>query len=149
MTIGERIHDLRLKNGLTLEEVGNAVGVSKSTVKKWEDGHIANMRRDRIAALARTLGVKSADIVGWNDGDSATAIKREHLTYIFDRLNAAGQDRLVEDAEMLLNTPKYSAPAPAHPLTFSTAFDGMEAAATRTTDTPAYYSKQEDTDDQA
>ena len=48
MNIGELINKKRTKLGLTLEEVGNAVGVSKSTVKKWEDGFISNMRRDKI-----------------------------------------------------------------------------------------------------
>lgn len=38
MNIGELINKKRTELGLTLEEVGNAVGVSKSTVKKWEDG---------------------------------------------------------------------------------------------------------------
>ena len=36
--IGNLIYDRRKELGLTLEEVGNAVGVSKSTVKKWENG---------------------------------------------------------------------------------------------------------------
>ena len=55
MTIGEIIHNQRLTLGLTLEEVGNAVGVSKSTVKKWETGFIANIKRDKIANLAKIL----------------------------------------------------------------------------------------------
>ena len=35
--------------GLTLEEVGKKVGVSKGTVQKWESGFIDNMKRDKIA----------------------------------------------------------------------------------------------------
>ena len=38
MDIGEMIKNRRLELNLTLEEVGKHVGVSKSTVKKWEDG---------------------------------------------------------------------------------------------------------------
>lgn len=55
MKIGKLINSRRTELGLTLEEVGNAVGVSKSTVKKWEDGFISNMRRDKIAKLATVL----------------------------------------------------------------------------------------------
>ena len=55
--LGKFLHDRRVKLGLTLEEVGNAVGVSKSTVLKWESGNISNMRRDRIALLADVLKV--------------------------------------------------------------------------------------------
>lgn len=55
MEIGKLINSRRTELGLTLEEVGSAVGVSKSTVKKWEDGFISNMRRDKIAKLASVL----------------------------------------------------------------------------------------------
>lgn len=53
----------RKELGLTLEEVGNMVGVSKSTVKKWENGHIKNMRRDKIQGLANALRVSCTDIL--------------------------------------------------------------------------------------
>jgi transcriptional regulator with XRE-family HTH domain len=52
---------------LTLEDVGNAVGVGKSTVRKWETGDIANMRRDKIAKLASALHTTPAYIMGWSD----------------------------------------------------------------------------------
>ena len=57
MTIGEYIHDRRKELGLTLDEIGTAVGVSKSTVRKWETGFISNMKRDKIALLAKALKV--------------------------------------------------------------------------------------------
>ena len=48
--IGNIIKNRRLKLNITLDEVGKAVGVSKSTVQRWESGQITNMRRDRIDA---------------------------------------------------------------------------------------------------
>lgn len=51
--IGNLIYNRRKELGLTLEEVGNAVGVSKSTVKKWENGFISNMRRDKNDLLTQ------------------------------------------------------------------------------------------------
>ena len=53
--LGKRIYDLRKKRGLTLEEVGQYVGVGRSTVRKWENGIIANMRRDKIKKLSEIL----------------------------------------------------------------------------------------------
>ncbi len=47
----------RTEMGLTLEEVGQLVGVSKGTVKKWESGYIKNMRRDKLVRLADALRV--------------------------------------------------------------------------------------------
>ena len=72
MDIGERIKLLRKARGLTLEQVGDAVGVGKSTVRKWEVGDIANMRRDKIASLARVLGVTPEYLMGWNDSSDSS-----------------------------------------------------------------------------
>lgn len=67
MEIGKILKQRRLELKLTLEDVGNAVGVGKSTVKKWEDGYIANMKRDKIASLASVLQISPSVIMGWND----------------------------------------------------------------------------------
>lgn len=55
MNISEIIRERRAELGLTLEDVGNAVGVGKSTVRKWEQGMIKNMRRDNLSKLAGAL----------------------------------------------------------------------------------------------
>ena len=63
MSIGKLINSRRVELGLTLEDVGNVVGVSKSTVKKWEDGFIENMRRDKIAKLASVLHLSPVSLI--------------------------------------------------------------------------------------
>lgn len=54
----------RLEKNMTLEEVGNLVGVGKSTVRKWENGMIENMGRDKIVALSKALDISPLDILG-------------------------------------------------------------------------------------
>lgn len=49
---------------ISQEEVAKATGVSRGTVSKWESGDIANMKRDKIAALARLLHVNPLKIIG-------------------------------------------------------------------------------------
>lgn len=63
MNIGKIIKNRRNELGLTLDDVGKAVGVGKSTVKKWEDGYISNMRRDKIAALSKVLKLSPVSFV--------------------------------------------------------------------------------------
>ena len=63
MNIGQLINQRRIALNLTLEEVGNAVGVSKSTVKKWEDGFISNMKRDKISELAKVLKISPVSLI--------------------------------------------------------------------------------------
>ena len=56
MTMGDRIHTLRKDNGLTLEDIGRAAGVAKSTVRKWESGSITSIRTDKVQKVAAALG---------------------------------------------------------------------------------------------
>lgn len=70
-SMARRIRDLRIARGLTLEQVADVVGVGKSTVRKWETGLIANMRRDKIAALAQALGVTPEYLMGWDEKEKS------------------------------------------------------------------------------
>lgn len=72
--MAQRIKELRQAKGLTLEQVADVVGVGKSTVRKWETGMIANMKRDKIADLAKALGTTPAYLMGWEDDDSENNI---------------------------------------------------------------------------
>lgn len=67
MNMGEKIYYLRTKNSMTLEELGNKVGVGKSTVRKWENGMIANMKRDKILKVAEALNTTPAYLMGWDE----------------------------------------------------------------------------------
>lgn len=75
--MAKRIKDLRQEKGLTLEQVADVVGVGKSTVRKWETGMIANMRRDKIADLAKALGTTPAYLMGWEEDDSKELSQNE------------------------------------------------------------------------
>ena len=70
MGIGEIINKRRLELNLTLEDVGNAVGVGKSTVKKWESGYISNMKRDKISALAKILNLNPVVLIMGEESES-------------------------------------------------------------------------------
>ena len=84
MDMSEKIRTLRKKRGLTLEAVGEHVGVGKSTVRKWENGDIKNMRRDKIALLAEALGVSPGYLMGWVD--EATSEKNDQLAKLIVKL---------------------------------------------------------------
>ena len=77
--MAQRIKKLRQEKGLTLEQVADVVGVGKSTVRKWETGMIANMRRDKIADLAKALGTTPAYLMGWNEEDTENKVSPDDL----------------------------------------------------------------------
>jgi len=78
----------RLELGLTLEEVADAVGVGKSTVRKWEVGLIQNMRRDNIQKLAEALQLSPLDLLEFQEDESIISIYGDHnknLEYFSDK----------------------------------------------------------------
>lgn len=85
------LKDRRLELGLTLEEVGNKVGVGKSTVRKWEQGMIENMGRDKIVSLSRALHISPIDILGIEIPET--------LTSIYNQLQPSRQDKVYSFAE--------------------------------------------------
>lgn len=70
MEFSDWIKDRRKQLGLTLDDVATTVGVSKTTVMRWETGDIKNMRRDRIDALSRVLQCSNRDIINFQDSIS-------------------------------------------------------------------------------
>lgn len=72
-SMADKIKQLRISQNMTLEDVAQKVGVGKSTVRKWETGMIANMRRDKIAVLAEALNTTPAYLMGWEDDVSLAA----------------------------------------------------------------------------
>lgn len=57
------LKDRRLYLKLTLEQVGDFVGVGKSTVRKWENGMINNIGSDKIQKYAQILQISPLDII--------------------------------------------------------------------------------------
>ena len=112
MTFGEKIKALRLERGMTLEQVGDIVGVGKSTVRKWESGQIANMRRDKIALLAKALGVTPGYLMGWDTnmfiGDSGRERGLDRTLEIIEQ-SIQAREELAEDPDRkaLLNLARY------------------------------------------
>ena len=64
MTIGERIKEKRLLKNYTLEKLAIEIGVTKSTVLKYENGTIA-IPSDKIEKIAEALKVSPAYLMGW------------------------------------------------------------------------------------
>ncbi|EFE47660.1 hypothetical protein HMPREF0863_00300 [Erysipelotrichaceae bacterium 5_2_54FAA] len=69
MEFKDLVKSRRVQLGLTMEQVGRKVGVSKATVQRWESGEICNVRRDKIAKLANALQTTPAYLMGWDENE--------------------------------------------------------------------------------
>lgn len=75
MEFKDRVYNSRKKVNKTLEEVAKEVGVSAATISRYESGEIENIRRDKIAKLARALGVTPAYLMGWEEDTNIEQIE--------------------------------------------------------------------------
>lgn len=62
-SFGLRLQRLRLAQGLTQSQVATELGVSEPSISAWEQDK-ARPKAGRIEALAKLLGVQSADLLG-------------------------------------------------------------------------------------
>jgi len=63
MTLGQRIQELRKQNGLSQESLGEALGVSRQAVSKWEgDNGIPEL--DTLIAMSRLFGITIGELLG-------------------------------------------------------------------------------------
>lgn len=106
-----KIKQLRLEKGMTLEQVADIVGVGKSTVRKWETGMIANMKRDKIALLAKALGTTPAFLMGWKEEENISVLDEPKLTEsqrlmldLFDQVPEDKQKMVLEMIRVALKT---------------------------------------------
>ena len=67
MDVKNILRDRRIELGLTMKDVAQRTCVSEATVSRWESGDIENMKRDKIAALARALSISPSVIMGWDN----------------------------------------------------------------------------------
>lgn len=109
--LSRKIRELRLAKGMTLEQVADIVGVGKSTVRKWETGMIANMKRDKIALLAKALSTTPAYLMGWKEETPDVNLMQvteaeQKLLDLFRRVPESQQEMVLQMISVALNNVK-------------------------------------------
>lgn len=115
MNAGERIKIMRKSLGLSAEYIAEKIGVSPSTIYRYENNDIASMKIENLKMIADILGTKATYILGWFDDDPVTAnipITEEtpqevSLMTMFRQLNGEGQDRVCDYTSDLVASGRY------------------------------------------
>ena len=82
LTIGERLKDLRVERKLTLEQLSNEVGISKSALGKYESDNGKDISPYSILVLADYYGVSCDYLMGRTETKNhpSTALHELHLS---------------------------------------------------------------------
>ena len=97
--IMERMKERREELDMSYQTLADKVGISKSTLQRYETGNIKNMPIDKLEAVAIALNVSPAYLMGWTtdepttiaahlDTDDLTDAEREDVANYIEFLKA-------------------------------------------------------------
>lgn len=99
MTTGEKLREIRLKRGKTLEEVASAINATATTISKYESGKVRNIPQNKLEAIAAYLDVHPSYILGYDDpdyqGGTVLNINEQLMIEEFRDLSATDQETII------------------------------------------------------
>ena len=99
---GKNIFKARTNAGLTLRELGNKIGVSGATIKRYESGEITNIPSDKIEAIAKATGTSCAYIMGWSELQKENANFHARILKDSDVLEMIKEYYKLNETDMML-----------------------------------------------
>ena len=126
MTIGEKIRKIRKENGLTQKQLGEKLGVSYQMIAQYENGK-RNPKINTVISIASALNVEMFDLMSIQEFEDKidqeakerleTKVQRGEIHVIdckkntlienYNKLNDKGQDKAIEQIELLTKIPDY------------------------------------------
>jgi transcriptional regulator with XRE-family HTH domain len=100
MNIGERIKARRLELCMTLEDIGVALGVNRSTVKRYENGETERIPPKTIEKLAIILKTTPENLMGWDAPSNKDSLQLDGEILVLAR----EMQKLPDDKINLLKT---------------------------------------------
>ena len=106
-----RIRELREKNKMTLLQLSKKLGVSESTVQRYESGNIKNLKYDTMVDLANIFRCNPAYLMGWDNStaslppyDNIRPVQKQKLP-VLGRVAAGKPIMMEEEREVYVETP--------------------------------------------
>lgn len=70
MTVGERMRALRKERAISADKVAEVLGVSRSTVFRYEKGDIDKVPAEQLESIAIALETNVGYLLGWTDNSA-------------------------------------------------------------------------------
>ena len=105
--IGNRIKYARDLRDATLDDIAKKVGVTKSTIQRYEAGKITTIKLPVVEAIAIALKVNPAWVVGKSDEMEVPSQKIPKIMQYYDQLNDIGKHEATKRVMELTEVPRY------------------------------------------
>ncbi|EGO8897408.1 XRE family transcriptional regulator, partial [Enterococcus faecalis] len=70
MTIGEKMKLRRKQLKISADEIASALGVSRSTIFRYEKGEIEKLPTESLRIIAEVLKTTPEELMGWTENKS-------------------------------------------------------------------------------
>lgn len=105
--IGNRIKYARNLRDATLDDIAQKIGVTKSTIQRYEAGKITTIKLPVVEAIALALNVNPSWVVGKSDDMELPSQKVLKIMQYYDQLNDIGKHEATKRVEELTLIPRY------------------------------------------
>ncbi len=105
--IGARIKYVRDLREATLDDIAKKVGVTKSTIQRYENGKIKNIKIPVVESIAISLNVNPAWLIGKSDTMELPSQKVPKIINYYELLNDIGKKEATKRVEELTHLPQY------------------------------------------
>ncbi len=105
---GDRIKYVRSLRNATLDEIARKVGVTKSTIQRYENGKIKAIKIPVVESIAAALQVNPAWILGKSDDMELPMQKLPAIMRYYEMLNETGRQEAEKRVEELTHVPRYA-----------------------------------------
>lgn len=96
MLVKDLIKEKRLQHGLTMKELANKVGVSESTVSRWESGEVVNIKRTAIMKLAQSLHIPPYELLGLEPISHKNTVSIPILGCVISRQSIDAEENIID-----------------------------------------------------
>lgn len=101
MLIGQRIKAIRVKQGMSIDELAQILGKNRTTIYRYENGEIENLPLSILDSLADALNTTPANIMGWTEtkytDPEERKVKPVEVLFVARWLDEIGANNLRED----------------------------------------------------
>lgn len=105
--IGNRIKYARNLRNSTLDDIAKKVGVTKSTIQRYENGKIKTIKIPVVESIAIALKVNPSWIIGKSDVMELPKQKTPKILEYYEQLNDMGKHVATERVKELAEVPRY------------------------------------------
>ena len=108
MTTAERIKQRRKDLGLRAEDVAERIGVSRSTMFRYENGEIEKLPINHLVPIAKALHTSVDYLMGWTEDEKEPIPMDEdrldqEFVRLFEQLGNEQKDRIVRAMKGILS----------------------------------------------